>query len=72
MKRHRITGPHWKDSQGADRRPKGMAGNEKDVENVQVIPYRIERSPNSLGHRYTGFAESFLPPLKQTYLPFRF
>lgn len=28
-----------------------MAGNEKDVENVQVIPYRIERSPNSLGHR---------------------
>lgn len=51
MKRHRITGPHWKDSQGADRRPKGMAGNEKDVENVQVIPYRIERSPNSLGHR---------------------
>ena len=48
-----------------------MAGNEKDVENVQVIPYRIERSPNSLGHRYTGFAESFLPSLKQTYLPFR-
>ena len=60
-----------KDSQDAGRRPKGTAGNGKDAENVRATPYRIDRSPNSLGRRYIGFAESFLPSPKQTYLPSR-